>query len=183
MMSREGGEPVRRKMVSGRAQWWVMRGTGEAVVGTTIRILAQGLGITEEKSMAARQKATTQKLVTITRAGTLSGYSQSAISRAVIAGQIAVAERRGKATLLRIDDVLKWSEEHKKMGGLFRPRTRRKTHQLKAGPRFRLRGSSLSDETNARLEHYLDGIHGTPFAMSKSEFIDRAVSWALEKLA
>lgn len=203
----EGGELVRARTTGdGRTQYWVVRGqagsdSGRTVVANTIYELAQGLGISLERDVKARPKKIDMKgVITVQRAGFLTGYSPATISKAIVDGYLKTADgvkpRRGRHTLVRRQEVIDWAHERMAGSGLRNPR--KKGYKRSSGPlaNGHPRTKAMKPDSrmtpmliqnshgnaSERLTRYLEKLKGTPFEMTKEEFIQKVVDQALKRL-
>ena len=182
-MAEEGSSPLRQRMLEGRAQFWVVRRDGKVVASHTVRSLAYALDVTlNGEDMTEEPK----DLITVARAATITGYSQSNIHIAAKAGKIKAFGTWRR--MVSRAEVEKWAAEKKALGGNHLPRKGTKhgygkpRHGRPAKPNRAAISASTSGGVRARLARYLQTLHGTPHEMTQEQFIERVISQALDKL-
>lgn len=143
---REGGELVRYKMSQGKAQFWVVRGTGETVVAGNLDDLANALG--------ARSKMS-KDMVSLDRAAKLTGYSASAVSMAIKQKTLPCV-REGRRVFIDRVEALAWAEKKKAEGGY--GQQPRRSPKLRAGRPVRagINGTPEPVQKSARLVSEID---------------------------
>jgi hypothetical protein len=183
-MASEGGHPVRWRMKDGRAQFWVVQRDGAVVASSKLLLLANALGVLDAMN-------DTTDYILLGRAAALTGYSQTALRRAVKLGElVAQPGVRGSHSIsLSRSAVEKWAAERRKKGGQYLPRRvrRRRSGEI---PTQKWAGANGNTPTRARaaaphgdrLARYLATLEGTPLHMTPEQFTARVVNDALDKL-
>lgn len=161
---------MRFKMPS---QFWVMDATDRPIAASSLEALAEGVGI----------RMSNDKRINLATAAKITGFHFTTLSRYAKKKAFPAEIKNGRVVSALSSEVLKWSEVHKASGGRFRPRGsrgkpsgRRTTVAVNGG------FSQVSHKTSARLDSYIKKMVGTIYEMSKSEFVDRVVSQALDRL-
>ena len=113
--------------------------------------------------------------VNVSRAAKITGYSTTSINRAMRDGALKYeGETKKRNTRVNRDVLLAWAEEHKKKGGLFLPRPRKKKREAAA--------PSANGSIDSRLTALLKRLAGTALEMTGEEFVRRAIERAVEVL-
>ena len=155
-----------------------MRDRNEVVAAASLEDLARGLGVTLPEG---KVKKTRTDWITMDRAAVLTGYSASLVASACKKGEIdCTAAGRGSPRVARRvsrASAIAWATKRRGLGGLHLPRNTAGKRLGVATVRVAKRGSAngLWSEVDA----YVARLKGTPFAMTRAEFTERAVRWML----
>lgn len=179
-VAEQGGQPLRYRMLEGRAQFWVVLAEGKVVASARLRDLARDLGVSVKLNGADMAAEAVPKTISdpinIHRAVSITGYSATSLHRAARDGEVVFQDGPGeKNGRFSRASVVAWAEARRKMGGSYLPRKRRLATEVKRAAR------STGGNTD-RLGKYLAKLAGTPLEITRKDFIARAVVWALDRL-
>jgi hypothetical protein len=171
MMADEGGQLLQHKMLEGRTQWWVTRGDGQTVVaGETVKAIAEELGI----NGGTMGEVNYSSWIDARKAAKISGFSVWMVRQAANRGEIMFKKLSAHTVLFEPESVRRWASTTESVpqakGSQRRPRRKPSVARVHSG-------NGLE-----RLDSYLARWQGTPFEMSRNEFIEKAVEAALNKL-
>jgi hypothetical protein len=191
-MSEQGGEPLRHKMVEGKATFWVTDAVGRTHASSTLRDLATELKVPWKENAAMPAPEITDR-INLARAASITGYSRSAINHACTKGELPYIATMGadRGRLVSKGGVMKWAEANKQRGYNHLPRRSSKT-----GPRSRaaLKNGkararefvrtvkAVASREHDALDRLIAKLQGTPLEISREEFVKRAVDRAIAQM-
>jgi len=182
-----GGQPLRYKMLEGKAQFWVVV-EGRTMAAAKLQHLAKTLSVSlNGEKMTAEQTRPTD-LINAAQASKITGYSSGVFWAAGRRGDLKIHKLGSHTYRMSKSEVLAWAEHHRKKGGIYLPRknrangaVREKTTKMVhlAGDSKSGKGFYPSIETHARMMRYIEKLGGL---MTAQEFTERVIRQALDKL-